>query len=93
MAAPICVEVVYALSERQVVDAVRLKPPVTIAQAIRASSVLRQFPQLNLAATPVGVFGVERPLDWVLAAQDRVEIYRPLRLSPVQARRHRAGIK
>lgn len=84
------VEVVYALPERQLVEQVRLSPPVTIEQAIRASSILQQFPRLDLAETPVGVFGVERQLHWVLADQDRVEIYRQLDLSPVEARRSRA---
>ena len=86
----ISAEVVYALSERQVVEQLELSPPATIEQAIRASSVLRQFPRLNLAETPVGVFGVERPLDWVLTDHDRVEIYRPLVMSPTEARRWRA---
>ena len=88
----ISAEVVYALPERQVVEQLELSPPATIEQAIRASSVLRQFPRLDLAKTPVGVFGVERPLDWVLTDHDRVEIYRPLVMSPTEARRRRARV-
>lgn len=88
------IEVVYALPEQQVVESVQFDQsaakPVTIEQAIRASSILQRFPQINLTETPVGVFGVERPLDWRLADQDRVEIYRPLRMSPTEARRYRA---
>ncbi len=90
------VEVVYALPEQQVVEPLtfaRSDTPVTIARAIRASSIPRRFPRLNLAETPVGVFGVERPLDWSLADYDRVEIYRPLRMSPAEARRRRARMR
>ncbi len=89
----ISVEVVYALPHRQVVEQLRCRPPVTIEQAIRASSLLRRFPELDLRQTPVGVFGVERPLDWLLTTHDRVEIYRPLSMSPVEARRWRARMK
>lgn len=83
------VEVVYALPERQVVEALEFAAPVTIAQAIRASGVPRQFPRLDLNTAAVGVFGARRPLDWPLADGDRVEIYRPLVMSPTEARRRR----
>ena len=87
------VEVVYALPERQVVEQLQFASPVTIEQAIRASSLLTQFPEINLAETPVGVFGTERPLDWPVADRDRVEIYRPLTMHPTEARRRRARIQ
>lgn len=86
----ISAEVVYALPERQVVERLQFRPPVTIEQAIRASSLLRRFPQINLANTPVGIFGVERPLHWRVEDRDRVEVYRPLAMSPSEARRRRA---
>lgn len=99
------VEVVYALPERQVVEQLQFgRPvraanstapaaPITIGQAIRASSLLTQFPEINLAETLVGVFGTARPLDWPLADRDRVEIYRPLAMHPTEARRRRARIQ
>ena len=90
----ISIEVVFALPGRQVVEQLQFDSPVTIEQAIIASTVLRQFPEIDLSATtPVGIFGTERPLDWVLGDQDRVEIYRPLTVSPTEARRLRAAIK
>ena len=96
--ATIRVEVVYALPERQVVEELRFDPadaPVTIAQAIRASSIPKRFPEIDPdpARTPAGVFGVVRPPDWPLADRDRVEIYRPLTMSPNEARRRRARIE
>ncbi len=91
----ISVEVVYALPERQMVESLQFAPPVTpvtIEQAIRASSIPAQFPELDLTEMPVGVFGTQRPLDWQLADHDRVEIYRPLTMSPTEARRRRAEV-
>lgn len=90
------VEVVYALPQEQVVVEVEVEveaeggAPVTIEGAIRASNVLRRFPEIDLAEVQVGVFGVVRPLDWELAEGERVEIYRPLLMTPVEARRRRA---
>jgi len=89
----ISIEVVFALPGRQVVEQLQFDSPVTIEQAIIASTVLRQFPEIDLSVTPVGIFGTERPLDWVLENQDRVEIYRPLTMSPTEARRLRAEVK
>ncbi|MDA7989518.1 MAG: RnfH family protein [Gammaproteobacteria bacterium] len=84
------VEVVYALPERQVCEELTLDAPATIADAIRASSLPAQFPEVNWAETPAGVFGMRRAHDWKLSDGDRVEIYRPLQLSPGEARRRRA---
>ncbi|MDD9868996.1 MAG: RnfH family protein [Gammaproteobacteria bacterium] len=39
----------------------------------------------------VGVFGRRVALDCVLEEGDRIEIYRPLRRTPMEARRIRAG--
>ena len=39
---------------------------------------------------PVGVYGRRVALDHLLADGDRVEIYRPLRVDPKEARRRRA---
>ena len=90
-AARFCVEVVYALAERQVVRGVEFARPVTVAEAVRGSGLLDEFPELDLANSPLGVFGVRRNPDDLLANHDRVEIYRPLQMSPTEARRRRAS--
>lgn len=82
-------EVVYAQPHGQAVEALECAAPATIEMAIRASGILRRFPRIDLATAAVGVFGVKRPLDWKLADGDRVEIYRPLVMSPTEARRAR----
>ena len=86
------VEVVYASPDEQVVEAVTLPVPATIADAIRASKIPTRFAEIDATQTPTGVFGRQRPADWLLADNDRVEIYRPLTMSPTDARRRRANI-
>ena len=86
------VEVAFALPERQVLVAVELAEGSTVADAIEASGLGLQFPADNLESLPVGVWGRVTERDRVLAAGDRVEIYRPLQIDPREARRQLARV-
>lgn len=86
----ITVEVVYATSDRQAVETVRLARGTTVGQAIAASGLLARFPQIDLTHQAVGVHGVRVRLTDALADGDRVEIYRPLKIDAKEARRVRA---
>lgn len=85
------VEVVYATPGEQLVLAVTLTVPATVAQAILASGLLARFPEIDLAQQPVGIHGERAALHDTLHNGDRVEIYRPLIADPKAARRKRAG--
>jgi putative ubiquitin-RnfH superfamily antitoxin RatB of RatAB toxin-antitoxin module len=61
----------------------------TLREAIEASGVLKQHPEIDLATQKVGVFGKLKPLDTALADHDRVEIYRPLLVDPKVSRQRR----
>jgi putative ubiquitin-RnfH superfamily antitoxin RatB of RatAB toxin-antitoxin module len=85
------VEVAYALPGRQVILVVEVAPDATLEDAIRASGILQQYPDIDLAKNKVGVFGkLGKPGD-ILHAGDRVEIYRPLIADPKQVRKQRAA--
>lgn len=84
------VRVVYATPRRQEVVWLRCPAGSTVGEAIEASGLFRKYPELDRSEPVVGIHGVKRDLEWVLAHRDRVEIYRPLKLSPTQARRLRA---
>jgi putative ubiquitin-RnfH superfamily antitoxin RatB of RatAB toxin-antitoxin module len=86
----ITVEVAYALPAQQVIVAVQVGEGTTIAQAVTASGLLEKFPDINLAANKVGVFGKLSKLETVLRDRDRVEVYRPLIADPKEVRRQRA---
>ncbi|BAN22966.1 RnfH family protein [Caballeronia insecticola] len=68
---------------------VELRDGATVREAIEASGVLRAHREIDLETQKVGVFGKAKPLDAALAAFDRVEIYRPLKVDPKAARQRR----
>ena len=82
------IEVVYALPGRQELRRVSLDEASTVEDALRASGLLAEFPELD--ALRVGIFGRPAPRDTVLHDRDRVEIYRSLEADPKEARRARA---
>ena len=85
------VEVAYALPERQVIVVVDVAAGATLEEAVRASGILEQYPDIDLTKNKVGVFGkLGKPGD-PLHAGDRVEIYRPLIADPKQVRKQRAA--
>jgi len=86
-AATIRVEVVFAVPRHQALVPVELPAGATVAEAIHASGIERQFPQHDLASLPVGIWGRQAGRDQPLSQGDRVEIYRPLAADPREARR------
>jgi putative ubiquitin-RnfH superfamily antitoxin RatB of RatAB toxin-antitoxin module len=88
MAETIRVEVAYADPQRQVLRTVAMAAGSTVADAIAASGILAQLPGFLPAG--MGVFGRLVKPDTRLRDGDRVEIYRPLKIDPKQARRNRA---
>lgn len=87
----IVVEVVYAVPDRQTVRRLKLSKSATVEEAINASGLLEQFPDIKLAKNKVGIFGRIARLDTALRDGDRVEIYRPLAVDPKETRRRRAA--
>ena len=61
----------------------------TVADAISASGLRREFPQLDPAALTIGVWGRKATTTQVLRERDRIELYRPLKVDPKVARRER----
>lgn len=87
------VEVVYAAVDRQLLLKVDLPLGSTVRGGLLVSGIGEQFPELDLAHCPVGIFGkVLADADTrVLQAGDRIEIYRPLLADPKEVRRLRAA--
>ena len=85
------VEVVYALPDRQELIEVELPPGATAADAVRASGLADRYPAIDPDRGPFGIFARRCAPTQPLRDGDRVEIYRPLRVDPKQARRGRAG--
>lgn len=90
MANLIEIEVAYAGKERQVIVPLSVEAGTTAVQAILASGILKQFPEIEAFEGRLGIFGKPIPSEFVLKPGDRVEIYRSLQRDPKESRRLRA---
>jgi len=85
------VEVAYALPEKQKIVALQVAKGTTAQEAMIQSGIAEQFSGLDLESAKIGVFGKAIKPAQVLAAGDRVEIYRPLLIDPKESRKERAA--
>lgn len=85
------VEVAYAKAAEQALLAVEGDKGLTVKDAIDRSGILKRFPEIDLGANKVGVYGKLAKLDQPLESGDRVEIYRPLIADPKEQRKKRAA--
>jgi putative ubiquitin-RnfH superfamily antitoxin RatB of RatAB toxin-antitoxin module len=85
------VEVVYALPEAQHLIELDMTAGATIADALNRVRTAPGFADVDLDHASVGIFGrVVTDRTQRLNEGDRVEIYRPLTIDPMTARRLRA---
>jgi putative ubiquitin-RnfH superfamily antitoxin RatB of RatAB toxin-antitoxin module len=84
------IEVVYALPGAQYQQQLALPPGSTVADALAAVADRDPFRRLDLAVQAVGIFGERVARERELVDHDRVELYRPLPMDPLEARRRRA---
>ena len=94
------VEVVYASVQEQKLIELQVPKGSSALDAVRLSKIAQHFPEIDLENLDLGVFakpldGKGRPLphEYIVQAEDRVEIYRPLTIDPMQARLARAEEK
>ena len=93
MSEMINVEVAYALPQKQKIVTVELHTGATVEEALHASNMTQFFPELDIAAAKVGIFGKSTKRTHELRDGDRVEIYRPLISDPKAKRKARAAKK
>jgi putative ubiquitin-RnfH superfamily antitoxin RatB of RatAB toxin-antitoxin module len=84
------VEVCYAGPEGQFIVALQLPAGATLGDAVAASGLRERVAGLRVDDQHVGVFSQPSTLASCLRDGDRVELYRPLRIDPREARRERA---
>lgn len=84
------VSVVHAEPGRVFSVAFELPDGATVADAIARSGIRSQHPGVEISDDRLGIFARKATLEAVLRDGDRVEIYRPLKIDPKEARRRRA---
>ena len=83
------VEVVFAAPELQRAVVLEVPAGTTIRGVLERSRILETLPAAS--DLECGIFGARQPLDTVVRAGDRIEIYRPLAVDPKLMRRRRAA--
>nr|WP_201329678.1 RnfH family protein [Candidatus Profftella armatura (Diaphorina cf. continua)] len=82
----ICVQICYADSRLQVLYKLYVTNQTSIQTAILQSNILHKISKINLINLKVGIYGKLKKLNTILRDNDRVEIYRPLIISPKELR-------
>ena len=84
------IEIAYARADQQLILPLQVPDNCTVEEAVQLSGILKCFPEISLASNKVGIFSEICALTRMLQEYDRVEIYRPLAVDPMEARRQRA---
>jgi putative ubiquitin-RnfH superfamily antitoxin RatB of RatAB toxin-antitoxin module len=90
MADEIQVEVCFITPLKQFLRTLHVPLGTTIEQAIQLCGLLNGFPDTDFKQLKVGIYSKIKTPETVLRELDRVEIYRPLEVDPMTARRRRA---
>ncbi|MDQ6646532.1 MAG: RnfH family protein [Pseudomonadota bacterium] len=83
-------QVVYAEAGRQTKLDIVLAEGTTVRDAIHASGIAAMISEGAVEDFHWGIFARKIAPDHVVANGDRIEIYRPLMIDPMEARRRRA---
>lgn len=84
------IEVAFASDQNQLIIPLSVSATCCIEEAIQHSGLLIHFPEIDLTKNKVGIFGKLRPLNTLVQAGDRIEIYRMLTIDPKKNRINRA---
>jgi putative ubiquitin-RnfH superfamily antitoxin RatB of RatAB toxin-antitoxin module len=87
------IQVCYAEPEHQFLRELQVSAGTTVHEAIVQSGVAAYLGEELVGNYKVGIYGKLKTLDTVLRERDRIEIYRPLKADPKEARRRRAKKK
>lgn len=80
----------YARPEQQWIEELSVAAGSTVGDVLQMCKDLPGFSDLDLTGHKLGIYGTAVSADHVVQDGDRVEIYRPLIVDPMTARRLRA---
>ena len=90
---PLNIEVAYAEPGKQSLLAFQVACGTTARQAVLQSALPTEFPHVDFAAAPIGIFGKKVKDSAPLREGDRVEVYCALLIDPKENRRRKAAAK
>lgn len=92
MLSPSVIEIVYIPPDQNPLHAhITYVAGMTVGKALEQSGLLESHPEL--VGMPAGIFSRAVQLDTLVKPGDRIELYRPLLLDPMEIRRQRAKKK
>ena len=84
------VEIVFALPDRQSLLRIPVRSGETVAEVVAKSGLREAYVEYEIDKLGVGIWGREVAQSQTVKAGDRIEIYRPLKFEPREARRRLA---
>lgn len=87
------VEVCHCAAERIFLQTLLVAAGSRIDDVLDRSNLFAEFPALDRASMKFGVFGKFKSAENTLHDGDRVEVYRELKVDPMEARRRRVTKK
>ena len=85
------VEVVYSIGKFVELIPLSVSEGTTVIEAIRQSGMIQLHPEVEINSGNIGIYSRLCTEDTVLKEGDRIEIYRPLKADPKEARHQRAN--
>lgn len=82
------IQICYAEPERQILIDLEVPENTRLIDAITKSGIIEKL-SLTITEDHVGIFGKKKSFNTLLKANDRIEIYRPLQMTPQELRRNR----
>ncbi len=89
--ANIQVEIIFATADEQLLSVLTVPANSTIGDVIAMSALAEHFPEHDLGAMRVGVWVHPEDRSQAVRDVDRIEIYRPLEIDQLEARRQLAA--
>ncbi|MDE0757200.1 MAG: RnfH family protein [Pseudomonadales bacterium] len=87
------IEVAFAGTDEQSVVKLCVADGTTARAAVTMSGLPLSFPDIRFSECLLGRFGSRIDEDARVESGDRIEVYRPLHLSPKEIRHRRAGLR
>ena len=84
------VEIAYATEKYVEIISVKVNRGASVMEAIHRSGIMQLYPESNIKMGNIGIYSKICSEDTQLIEGDRIEIYRPLKVDPKEARRNRA---
>jgi uncharacterized protein len=86
------VEVVY-LGDKQTLLSLEVEKGSTVLDVLKRSGLESLHPECEIFSMPVGIFSQRVSLETLVQDGDRIELYRPLTITPMEKRRLLASQK